>query len=71
MKKGLNPIPRLDLNSINQHFETTWVEIENTKEKNILICCAYSHPNTDPDILIDYLQDVLSNDAIKNKKSLF
>ena len=49
MKQGLNPIPRPDLNGNTKHYETTGVEIENTKGKNILICCAYRQRNFDPE----------------------
>ena len=48
---------------------TTRVESENTKDKNILICCTYCRHNSDPDVLIDYMQDILSNDAIESKQT--
>ena len=49
-RMGLGPVPRPDLNASSDHYETVWVECENTKGKNILICCAYCHPRYDPEI---------------------
>ena len=45
IKTGLGPVPRPDMNASTDHYETVWVEIENTKDKTILICCAYRHPS--------------------------
>ena len=66
MKQGLNPIPRKYLNGNTEHYETTWIEIENTKGKNILICCANRHPNLDPEIL--QITCRFSNDTVTNKQ---
>ena len=38
------------------------------KEKNFLFCCFYRHPNSNPDNLSAYLQEVLSNPAVSNKQ---
>ena len=38
------------------------------KEKNFLFCCLYRHPNSNPDNLSIYLQEVLSNPAVSNKQ---
>ena len=50
IKMGLGLVPRPDLNASTDHYETVLVEIENTKDKNILICCAYRHPSYDCEI---------------------
>ena len=68
IKTGLGPVPRPDLNASTDHYETVWVETENTKDKNILICCAYRHPSYDPEIFTDYMQDLLSNSSVTNKQ---
>ena len=47
IKTCLAPIPRPDLDSDSDECETVWAEIENSKDKNILICCAYRHPSTE------------------------
>ena len=44
------------------------VEVENVKEKNFLFCCLYRHPNSSPDNLSTYLQEVLSNPVVSNKQ---
>lgn len=58
VKTGLGPVPRHDLNASTDHYETVWIEIENTKHKNILICCAYRHPSYAAEIFTDYMQDL-------------
>ena len=64
----LGPVPRPDLNANTDHYETVWVEFENAKGKNILICCAYRHPRYDPEIFTEYMQDLLNNSSITNKQ---
>ena len=49
-------------------YEAVWVEVENVKEKNFLFCCLYRHPNSNPDNLSTYLQEVLSNPAVSSKQ---
>ena len=41
----LNAFERTDQSTTDDEFETIWVEIVNTKDKNILCCCAYRHPS--------------------------
>ena len=46
-----------DLNALENEFEILWVEINTgTKSKNIVICCAYRHPDTDNTKFIEYLE---------------
>ena len=48
-----------DLNALEDEFETLWFEIHTcTKSKNIVICCAYRHP--DASKFIDYLGSTFS-----------
>ena len=42
-----------DLNLVNNSFEAVWVEIKNTKAKNIVCGCIYKHPKSDNDDLIN------------------
>ena len=45
------------LNALQDEFEILWVEINTgTKSKNIVICCAYRHPDTDNTKFIEYLE---------------
>ena len=52
IKTSMGPVPRPDLDSDSDEYETVWAEIENSKDKNILICCAYRHPNTETECKI-------------------
>ena len=67
IKSSLAPIPRSDLASDSDDFETVWTEVDNPKDKNILICCAYHHPNSDPETFNEYIQNILANPTITNK----
>ena len=69
IKDSLTFNPRNDLQSCTNEFETVWVEIENTNDKNILICCVYSHPNSYIDSLTVHFQNVLSK--LTSNKLLF
>ena len=42
-RNTLNAFKRTDLSTTDDEYETIWVEIVNTKAKNILCCCAYRH----------------------------
>ena len=56
-----------DLNSLEDEFETLWVEINTgSKCKNIIICCAYRHPDTDASRFIEHFEHTLSK-TDKNK----
>ena len=48
-------------------FETIWVEIVNTKAKNVLCCCAYRHPSVSPVRFKEYLESTLSQLTSENK----
>ena len=68
IKTSLNPVPRPDLQSAGDEYETIWAELETSREKNILICCAYRHPNTEIEHFIEYIQSTLSNPTVANKQ---
>ena len=67
IKTGLGPIPRPDLVSESDEYETVWAEIENSKDKNILICCAYRHPSSEIEHFNEYIQRTLSNPSVANR----
>ena len=69
IKDSLTFNPRNDLQSCTNEFETVWVEIENTNDKNFLIYCVYRHPNSDIDSLTVHFQNVLSK--LTSNKLLF
>ena len=67
VKSNLTANKRDDLCISDKDFETVWIEIENSKAKNILCCCAYRHPSTDISRFNDYFQMTLSNLTKENK----
>ena len=69
VKTTLTSNPRIELDSSTNDFETVWVEIENKKDKNILICCVYRHPCSNIDILTSHFQNLLSK--ISSNKLVF
>ena len=61
IKKALDHKILHHLNALEDEFETLWVEINTgTKRKNIVMCCAYRHPDTDNTKFIEYLEATLS-----------
>ena len=67
VKTHLALVPRSDLNSESDEYETVWCEIENSKDKNILICCTYHHPSIEIENCTEYIQRMLSNPTVSNK----
>ena len=65
--KSLNAFKRDDLSITDDEFETVWVEIVNTKNKNILCCCAYRHPSSNPVRFKEHLESILSHLTRENK----
>ena len=63
----LNAFKRTDLSTTDDEFETIWVEIVNTKAKNILCCCAYRHPSFSPVRFKEHLVSFLSQLTSENK----
>ena len=47
--------------------KTVWVEIENSKDKIILISCAYRHPRSEVEHVNEYFQRTLSSPSVANK----
>ena len=67
MKKSFDCKVLSDLNALEDEFETLWVEINTGSEcKNIVICCAYRHPDTDASKFIEHFEHILSK-IDKNK----
>ena len=55
------------LNALEEEFETLWIDINTgPKSKNIIVCCAYRHPDTDASKFAVYLESTLSK-IDKNK----
>ena len=67
IKKALDCKTLHDLNALEDEFETLCIEINTgTKSKNIVICCAYRHPDTGTTKFIEYPEATLSK-VDKNK----
>ena len=43
-------------------------EVENKHGKNYLFCCAYRHPSPNLDNFSNYLQEILSTQAVADKQ---
>ena len=68
VKKSLDHLILSNLNTLEDEYETLWVEINNgPQSKNIICCCAYRHPDTDASKFIDYMESTLSKIENKNK----
>ena len=59
---------RSDLKTQNDCFESVWVEIKNTRNKNILRGCIYRHPKHDRSEFMIYLETSLKNVSSENKE---
>ena len=67
VKSNLTANKRDDPCISDKDFETVWTEIENSKAKNILCCCASRHPSSDISRLNDYFQMTFGNLTKENK----
>ena len=67
VKSDLRANKRDDLSFTNDDFETIWIEIDNSKAKNILCCCAYRHPSSDISVFSDHFQETFSKLENENK----
>ena len=67
IKTCLGSVPRTDLVGDSNVYETVWFEIENSKDKNILICSAYRHPSSEIKHFSEYFQRTLSSPSVANK----
>ena len=61
VKKSLDHKVLNHLNALEDEFETLWIKVNTGPEcKNIIVCCAYRHPDTDASKFIEYLESTLS-----------
>ena len=73
IKKKFNAIERPDLNVINDHFESTWVEIKNQNSRNVVIASIYRHPHDNLEIyntFLVYMENILLQ-LSKEKKEIY
>ena len=65
--KSLNAFKRADLSITDDEFKTVWVEIVNTKNKNILCCCIHRQPSSNPVRFKEHLKSTSSHLTRENK----
>ena len=70
VKSDLIANKRDDICVNNVDFETVWIQIENSKTKNILCFCIYRHPSSVISKFNDNLEETLSK-AEKEKRLIF
>ena len=66
----LNHFRREDLDTVNDEFESIWIEVRNKKGKNFLCGCAYRPPNSDISNFIEYVESTFTK-FNKNKYNVF
>ena len=69
IKCSINFIPRQDILFHSTEFESTWIEIENNRNKlkNILIGVIYRHPQNNINDFTDNLSNLLHKISLENK----
>ena len=71
IKNKFNVIERTDLNIIDDHYESIWIEIKNTSSKNVIVGCIYRHPHDNIEIyksFLEYLEPILRKVTNENKE---
>ena len=68
VKENYDVFERNDLKIQNDCLESTWIEIKNKNNKNILCGCIYRHPTYNLSEFINYLEINLKKIAIENKE---
>ena len=58
----------MTLKKIDDCFEAVWVEINVDKAKNIICGCIYRHPNSDIQVLENYINKCLTKISKENKE---
>ena len=56
-----------DLSIIDNEVETIWIEIKNSKFKNILCFCAYRYPSSNLMNFREHIETIICKIANKNK----
>ena len=62
----LDHFPRSDLSTCQKEFGTIHIEIKRNRNKNILCCCVYRHPNSGQDKFLQYLDSSMQKMAKEN-----
>ena len=70
VKSSLNYKVREDLSVTKAEFEMICIEILNRASRNTLGFCTYRHPNTDVQVFLDHMYDILQK-STKERKDIF
>ena len=70
VKSSLNYKVREDLSVTKAEFEMICIELLNRASKNTLCFCTYRHPNTDVQVFLDHMYNVLQK-STKERKDIF
>ena len=70
VKSSYNSFERSDLNVIHDDYESSWVEIMNSRSKNIVCACIYRHPRANMDEFLTYMENCL-NKISREKKEVY
>ena len=71
IKKKFDAFEREDLKKIDEHFESTWIEIKNKHYKNVIVGSIYRHPHDSLDTynnFLDYIETTLNIINNENKE---
>ena len=66
----LDHFPGNDLTTCQKEFETICIAIKLNRNKNILCCCVYRHPNTNQDKFLQFLDSFMQKMA-NGKKDFY
>ena len=69
VNNSFDVLERCDLNISNIESETTWIEIKNKNNKNIVCGSIYRHPHNNFEDFFNYLEKCLCNLTNENKEN--
>ena len=70
IKESINYTNRDDLSIFNEHIESIFIEIDKCYtgfDRNVIVCCIYRPPNTDINMFIEHVRQIMSNIKPENK----
>ena len=70
VNKYFDSIERSNLNINSLEYESTWIEIQNKRSKNMVIASIYRHPHNNFNEFFQYLENCLSQ-VVKENKELY
>ena len=70
VNKYFDSMERSNLNINSLEYESLWIEIKNTRSKNIVIASIYRHPHNNFNEFFQYLESCLSQ-VMKENKELY